>query len=250
MLPRFGDPDICPSVRFRDPELPSLHRVPRVGSPASAVLRSSLTSHHPSGWARLPSPGRTACAPARFALAACGRPLAASLVFGQPEPHRRSSSAEMAGSPRFLGEPPWPYAALSDPGRASRARPLRRRSTAAPCHYRDSPDDTYLSRLHHAAFGLAVYASQAPLRDQPTQDSLPAGGQPLPGRTEPAGSPPRGFRFVEQCLHRFLLSQACPGAQRLAPMRFRSSLRTRMPISVVMFEATESCFWSTPGKVI
>jgi hypothetical protein len=29
---------------------------------------------------------------------------------------------------------------------------------------------------------LAVYASQAPLRDKPTQDSLPAGGQPLPGR--------------------------------------------------------------------
>jgi hypothetical protein len=40
-----------------------------------------------------------------------------------------------------------------------------------------------LSRLYHTASDLAVYASQAPLRDKPTQDSLPAGGQPLPGRT-------------------------------------------------------------------
>ena len=54
MPPRFSDPDIFPSVRFRAPELPSLHRVPGVGSPASAVLRSSLTSSHPSGQARLP----------------------------------------------------------------------------------------------------------------------------------------------------------------------------------------------------
>jgi len=54
MLPRFGDPDICPPIRFRAPEPPSLHRVPRVGSPASTVLFGSLTPHHPSDRARLP----------------------------------------------------------------------------------------------------------------------------------------------------------------------------------------------------
>ena len=55
--------------------------------------------------------------------------------------------------------------------------------------YQDNPDDTFLSRLNHTAFGLAVYASQAPLRDHsPTQDSLPAGGQPLPGRLHLPGS--------------------------------------------------------------
>ena len=61
--------------------------------------------------------------------------------------------------------------------------------------YRDDPNDTYLSRLHHAAFGLAVYASQAPLRDWPTQDSLPAGGQPLPGRTHTCRAPSERFRL-------------------------------------------------------
>jgi hypothetical protein len=54
--------------------------------------------------------------------------------------------------------------------------------------YQDDPHDTFLSRLYRTAFGLAVYASQAPLRDWPTQDSLPAGGQPLPGRILLPGS--------------------------------------------------------------
>ena len=56
------------------------------------------------------------------------------------------------------------------------------------CHYQDNPDDMCLSWLYRTAFGLAVYASQAPLRDRPTQDSLPAGGQPLPGRIHLPGS--------------------------------------------------------------
>ena len=55
-------------------------------------------------------------------------------------------------------------------------------------HYQDNPDDMCLSWLYRTAFGLAVYASQAPLRDWPTQDSLPAGGQPLPGRIHLPGS--------------------------------------------------------------
>src|SRR3712207_904580 len=105
MLPRFSDPDIYPLVRFRVPELPSLRRVPRVGSPASAVLLSSLTPYHPSGRARLPSPNRTACAPPEFALAAWGRPRPQAWVFGLPEPSPALSSAEMTGAPRFLEGP-------------------------------------------------------------------------------------------------------------------------------------------------
>ena len=64
MLPRFGDPDICPlddSVP-RSP-LPSTGSH-RVGSPTSLVLRGSLTPCDPSRRARLPSPGGTACASA------------------------------------------------------------------------------------------------------------------------------------------------------------------------------------------
>ena len=132
MLPRFGDPDIYPSIRFCAPELPSLHRVPGVGSPASTVLISSLTSCHPSGQARWTLPGRTVCTPPRFAPAAWGAPPGrrpGSLV--SRDPHRLLQT-ERAGSPRFLGEPRWPYAVLSDPGRAPRARPIQRRSAVAP----------------------------------------------------------------------------------------------------------------------
>jgi len=93
--------------------------------------------------------------------------------------------------------------------------------------YQNDPDDTCLSRLYHTAFGLAVYASQAPLRDAPTQDSLPAGGQPLPGRIWTCRVPMKGFRSVDNgCLPRFLLSQASPGAHRQVPSWEADRLKT------------------------
>ena len=183
MLPRFGDPDIYPSVRFRAPGPPSLHRVPRDGSPASAVLKGPLTSRYPSGQARLPltQPYRLCARPIR----SCGlweppgrRP--GSLV--SRDPHRLSLRRRWQDLPGSWGDPGGrmpcsltPVGLLA-PGRygAGVLSPLYR--------YQNDPNDTYLSRLHRTAFGLAVYASQAPLRDKPTQDSLPAGGQPLPGR--------------------------------------------------------------------
>jgi hypothetical protein len=47
-----------------------------------------------------------------------------------------------------------------------------------------------ISRLYHAAYSLAVYASQPrlPVSSTATQDSLPGGDQPYPGRIRPAGS--------------------------------------------------------------
>lgn len=86
MLPRFSDPVIYPLVRFRVPELPSLHRSHGLVPRASAVLLSSLTPHRPSGRARLPSPNRTACAPPEFALAAWGRPRPQAWIFDLPGP--------------------------------------------------------------------------------------------------------------------------------------------------------------------
>lgn len=192
MLPRFGDPDIYPSVRFRDPELPSLHRVPRVGSPVSAVLRSSLTSRHPSGRARLPSPGRTACAPARFALAACGRPLAARLVFGQPEPHRRSLRRKWRDLPGSWGNP-----------RGRMPRSLTPVGLLTPGHCGaevlsplDITGTTPTTRSFRGSIARPS-ASLSTLRRRPrgssTQDSLPAGGQPLPGRVYTCRVPSERF---------------------------------------------------------
>ena len=167
--------------RFRVPEPPSLHRVPRGGSPASSVQWGSLTSCHPSGPTPLPSPSRTACAPPHFALAAGGRPPRQARIFGQPGPSPAVTSAEMMGSPRFLEEPLWTYAVLSDPGRAPCARPsgagvlsprLPRRTTPSQQAFRGSitrPSPS-LSTLRRRPYATS------------TQDSLPAGGQPLPGR--------------------------------------------------------------------
>lgn len=91
--------------------------------------------------APLPLPSVTACAPRNFALTASGRPWPRAWIFGKPEPSPASSSAEAIGPPRFLGEPSWVYAVLSDPGRAPHARPLRHGSAVAPQFNKDDPDD-------------------------------------------------------------------------------------------------------------
>jgi hypothetical protein len=190
MLPRFGDPDIYPSVRFCAPELPSLHRVPGVGSPASTVLISSLTSCHPSGQARWTLPSRSVCTPPRFAPAAWGAPLGrrpGSLV--SRDPHRLLQT-ERAGSPRFLGEPRWPYAVLSDPGRAPRARPYSAGVLSPLWHYQDKPRRhvPFVALSHGLRPRCLRFAGALTGQTSPTQDSLPAGGQPLPGRIHLPGS--------------------------------------------------------------
>jgi hypothetical protein len=74
---------------------------------------------------------------------------------------------------------------------------------------RQLPTTISLSKLNHAALALAVYASQLsfPLSRgrTATQDSLPAGGQPLPdGGHDPA----RSLVKFPPHLHGFLLIQA------------------------------------------
>ena len=70
-----------------------------------------------------------------------------------------------------------------------------------------------LSGLNHMAFALVVYASQLSFPSQnctATQDSLPAGGQPLPDGI----GYPQDYSVKFQSLHLpdFLLTQAWPGA--------------------------------------
>src|SRR5690606_36932933 len=90
-----------------------------------------------------------------------------------------------------------------------------RRFGAVPvCYHIEDPNISSLSRLYRAAFTLAVYASQLSSSRRnctATQDSLPAGGQPVPGGI----GYPQGccVRFPSSRLHDFLLTQALPGAR-------------------------------------
>ena len=98
-----------------------------------------------------------------------------------PRRPRRLSSVEKTRPPRFLDNP-CVHAPLSDPG-----------APPAPGHYRTGDgvfrtgyyvDSTMMviSGLNHAACTLPVYASR-PRSPQDAQHSVPAGGQPWPGRT-------------------------------------------------------------------
>lgn len=81
-----------------------------------------------------------------------------------------------------------------------------------------------LSGLNHTAFALAVYASQLSFSRgncTATQNSLPAGGQPLPGGI---GYPQNySVKFQSLYLHDFPLTQASPGATRPAVYESRQT---------------------------
>ncbi len=90
-------------------------------------------------------------------------------------------------------DPSCALALLSDPGGTEHVRPLRRVG-AVPAADKSEDSRNDLSRLNHTAWTLAVYASPrgSPL---PTQDSLPAAGQALPGGIRITRRvPSKGFR--------------------------------------------------------
>lgn len=135
----------------------------------------------------------------------------------------------MAGPPRFLEDPRHACPALR-PRWDLGARPFRRSGTAF--RYRGSrlgvqgtasaPTSSALSGLHHTAYVLAVYASQPRFASPPaaapcaTQDSLPAGGQPLPGRS-PAGGLCEGFGLLDY------IPSSFPGLPWRTPRRLRGA---------------------------
>jgi len=121
--------------RFRVLVPPSLHGVPRDGSPASPVLRGTPTSRRP-----------------------CSARLRSARQF--------HLSVEASGSPRFLGNP-CVHALVSDPGgrwrRALRtSHRLRSNATVLPSaqHTASATTTWVISGLHPTACTLAVYASQ------------------------------------------------------------------------------------------
>lgn len=130
------------------------------------------------------------------------------------------------GPPRFLGNPFVRMPSLDHPGGAlgrGHRTSFRHRSYSSPqslcLRPLGRPRPTQQSRFRgciHAAYALAVYASQ-PASRPPTQDSLPAGGTPWPAGTSTRWVTIQGFssRYV-------LLVQAYPGApQRQAQLAAR-----------------------------
>ena len=105
-----------------------------------------------------------------FRAVASAPPPAWGWVSGSPDP---DINAETARSPRFLGSP-CGAAVLSDPGRASASR--LRDASVLPTLWTTTPAPTIsvVSRLHHTAPPLAVYASrpQSPTDSRKTRFRL------------------------------------------------------------------------------
>ena len=176
-------PSSSPTSGSTSRRLASLHRVPWVGSPASSVRSrryDSLTSFPPRfvsfAWRYRDLPHRFA--PARGWDSYAHRP---GLFSAEPKT-AASYSRRRQGLPGSWVDPRVWTALLVDPGLVPCARPLQRRNAAAALLKHDGPIDSRpfeaLSHSSHSRclrFAACVTAGLA-------QDSLPAGGQPLPGR--------------------------------------------------------------------
>ena len=185
-LSGLGVPCIFPSSGSVAPAPLSLHRVPRVGSPASQVRWRAPTSCRPSRRASLPSRVTYPRALVPFAPPPCRAHRSEAWTvccIGCP-------TRWLDGDDRISqvpGEPPCVYAVLFDPGRASVPGdcgtsvlpPLRKpRRPPRAVSFRGS--------ITRPARSLCTLRSRGCPRT--TQHSVPAGRQPLPGGTVPPGS--------------------------------------------------------------
>ena len=141
-----------------------LASLPRVRSGCvPRVLRyyqGAPTSCQPSRRASLPSLGDTASAFGSVRVSLRRRTPSEGPGVGNPVAPTGRPSAEMAGAPKFLGNPNSRLPMFSDPGRPERPRPLRDIRVAPARGTDEGADDNRLSRLNRMAFGLAVYASR------------------------------------------------------------------------------------------
>jgi hypothetical protein len=116
--------------RSPGPAPPSLHGVPRVGSPASTVLFDAPNPLRPSRRASFPSHGGI---PVASVFRSHGRRMRRPRAWSwSPGTSRRDIAEKVKGPPRFL-ENPRERALFFDPGGIAGARPLRRRDAAFRC---------------------------------------------------------------------------------------------------------------------
>ena len=180
--------------RFRVPAPPSLHGVPRVGSPASSA--TTRRSDFPP-----PLPLRFVSFARRYRRSPAAADDEASQV-----PGRTLCARAPALRPR------WVRRARACSGRG----PTCRASMLPSAHFerrRLHDNSSFEAQSHGPRARCLRFAATVARGATATQDSLPAGGPPLAGRDcDPLG---RFVRFppVPQ-LHGFLLTQALPGAPK------------------------------------
>jgi hypothetical protein len=184
----------------------SLLGVPQVGSPVSSVLlkRSDFPPPFPPRFVSFAPRYRGGALP--FALTGGRAPDAGEpgpLVAGGPpgaQPWRRWDLPGSCANPCALALALRPRGDLG-------GRPLAPPRCCLRYEYGVRLSRFELSRLDHVAVALAVYASWCGSPRYPTQDSLPAGGQPLPCGTLIRWV--RGRRFQVMATSSFPLLQAC-----------------------------------------
>ena len=118
-------------------------------------------------------------------------------------------SVEMTGPPRFLGDP-HPYMPCSStPAGSPRQALAAIRCCLPPIEQRRHPRlSQFRGSITRPAHSLSTLRSMG--CPNATQDSLPAGGQPLPGGVLPHWVPLQSFRAASFPL--LPIAQACPGA--------------------------------------
>ena len=138
---------------------PSLHGVPRDGSPASTILWDAPTPRRPSRPVRILHEPIPPCRP-WFAPLGRGRPTGGQGVVGSGLPIRIDDGN--VGVSQVPWKPWWSLSVLFDPGRIRQAEWTKSKlpDTAPACVHDEGSRRLVLSGLNHTTFDLTVYASQ------------------------------------------------------------------------------------------
>ncbi len=145
--------------RCHDMASPSLHGVPRDGSPTSAILWDAPTPRRPSRPIRFLHEPIPSCRP-WFAPLGRGRPTGGQGVVGSGLPIPIDDGN--VGVSQVPWKPWWSLSVLFDPGRIRQAEWTMSElpDTAPACVQDEGSKRLVFSGLNHTTFDLAVYASQ------------------------------------------------------------------------------------------
>src|SRR5208283_1061421 len=145
--------------RCHDMTSPSLHGVPRDGSPASAILWDAPTPRRPLDPFEFFTSRYHRFRP-WFAPLGRGRPTGGQEVVGSGLPIRIYDGN--VGASQVPWKPWWSLSVLFDPGRIRQAEWTKSKlpDTAPACVHDEGSRRLVLSGLNHTTFDLAVYASQ------------------------------------------------------------------------------------------
>jgi hypothetical protein len=183
---------------------PSLHGVPRVGSPASSVLQSTPTSCRPSRVTSFPSLCGTAAAPWVSFPQTQGAIAAGPGVVNRNPQHRLIDGDDRTS--QVPGGPTMNVPCSSTPAESLRSAATARRCCLPPLQRRRPPQSVqFRGSITRPAHSLSTLRRVSCLTA--TQDSLPDGWPAFPGGSWlPAGSQRKVSGYS------ILLSQASPGA--------------------------------------